>query len=213
MSLNKDSNQVISNLSEIISNCSNLSKDYERKHGELLEVADGFEKAVLIIKTQINHYKDLITNLFNIINQANILSNNDLNQMRIIQDKTMENFKKLKNTLEHNSENKLDNSIENLMDNYNEIFKNNDDLNTISKDLNKNNDKLEKNNDDLTKKQEQFSLDKNFDNFTNELTKSVNKLHNFIDKNEKFINSNEFKKGGKSRKKINMRKKKSKKKF
>jgi len=203
MSLNKDSNQVISNLSEIISNCSNLSKDYERKHGELLEVADGFEKAVLIIKTQINHYKDLITNLFNIINQANILSNNDLNKMRIVQDKTMENFKKLKNTLENYSENKTDNNIENLMDNYNEIFKNND------KEL------LNENNSDFTKKNtEKLSLNNtNFDNITNELTESVNKLHNFIDKNQEFIKNSKFKKGGRSRKKNNMRKKNSKKKF
>jgi predicted component of viral defense system (DUF524 family) len=94
------SNALITNLNELVTNCSSLSEEYQKKHGELLEVASGFQKAVDIIKKQMKDYKVLITNLFSIINEAQILNNNDLEKMRTVQDQTMENFRLLQKTLD-----------------------------------------------------------------------------------------------------------------
>jgi len=133
---NSTSDKLVNNLNKIVTDCASISTDYQRKHGELLEIAGGFEKAVKIIKIQIKDYKLLINNLFAIIDNANILSMEDLNKMRIVQDETMANFKKLQITLDEYIAISGNSLKENEAENIQEIIK---DYTSINKSLLQNN--------------------------------------------------------------------------
>ena len=216
MSKKSDPNKLINNLSKVITDCSSLSADYQRKHGELLEIAGSFEKAVDIIKIQMTEHKQLIHSLFEIINSANILSREDLDKMRDVQDTTMNNFKQLQQTLDiYNDDNSIAKDYHEIMNNNlntNNNLKTNNNLNT-----NNNEPDYNINNNNYIDEVDSVKSNTNNNNLNphNALSNSINKLHNAFgesQKNENINNldenlKNKLMKGG-SRKKTKKNKKK-----
>ena len=97
----------IKNLKKLLQNCKKVNCEYIRKHNELKEVVKNYEK----LAKEVNNFELFNSNIVDILNNSNFLDNEKMEIMKEEQNKIMNNFRDLRDTVEKQANENIDKVI------------------------------------------------------------------------------------------------------